>query len=339
MPYHVKQTYSFMKALCQVIYQNLRKSIVYSIVIIQFIILVRLYVDKQELHLLVNPLLPDTFWHVHLNQQKVSVRAMDNFSFDKHSVLVMACGRDVADALPTFKTNLYSLVSLFKDYHILLGESDSIDNTLAYMQQWQQTDNNVHVYTYGYLRQTYSIERTPRIAYCRNNLLEHARKKHWLTQAQFLLVLDIDINADPILTVDNFRTNFQYDTRDWAAMTASQTQCYYDIWALRTDVVNYDCWKIIVPFKYQDIAQEKYIHIHKKPIPRDFGLIPVQSAFGGFAIYQTQYLNNCYYEGFDRFDREKCEHVTFHECIVRNGGKIFINSRFQNANGIDTQRS
>ncbi|CAF1472013.1 unnamed protein product, partial [Adineta steineri] len=133
-------------------------------------------------------------------------------------------------------------------------------------------------------------------------------------------------------------TNFHYNLNEWGAMTASQTIRYYDIWALRSTVVNYDCWKEISKYpQYSNLASKIYIDVHTKPIPKDYNLIPVQSAFGGFAIYQTRYLTNCTYDSFDNESvYGKCEHVSFNECVNRNGGKIFVNPAFQNSDGLPT---
>ena len=65
-----------------------------------------------------------------------------------------------------------------------------------------------------------------------------------------------------------------------------------------------------------------------------FGLIPVRSAFGGFEIYQTIYLNNCTYEIANKNHMEKSKHISFYDCVIKNGGKIFINPKFQNADGL-----
>jgi hypothetical protein len=100
-----------------------------------------------------------------------------------------------------------------------------------------------------------------------------------------------------------------------------------------THTLNYDCWEVVDRLKHQEIAQKMYVYVHMKPIPRNFGLIPVRSAFGGFGVYQTIYLNGCYYEAFDQITKQKCEHVSFHDCIISNGGRIFINPKFQNADG------
>jgi hypothetical protein len=271
---------------------------------------------------------------VYYETPKISIRRAFNVSLANDSVIVLACGRDVAEAVPIFRTNLYSILKLFKDYRVLLGESDSKDNTLMSFRHWKDEDSKIYVHTYGNLSTTYSKNRAHRIAYCRNDLLQTVQKNNWINEARFLLVMDIDINANPILTVENFLTNFEYDTRDWAVMTASQTKLYYDVWAVRTHTLNYDCWEVVDPLKYNEIGRKMYVNVHTKPIPREFGLIPVRSAFGGFGVYQTVYLNGCYYEAFDQTIKQKCEHISFHDCVISNGGKIFINPKFQNADGL-----
>lgn len=305
-----------------------------AILIIQFILLVKLNSDYMELYSLANSSFPDTFWHANYEKSRLSIRRVSNVPLRNESVIVLACGRDVEKAFPLFRKNLYSILKLFKDYRILLGESDSKDKTLVSFQSWKAKDGKVHVHTYGHLSLTYSKNRAHRIAYCRNDLLKAARKNNWINNFKFLFVMDIDVNANSVLTVDNFLTNFEYDTRDWAVMTASQTKLYYDIWAVKSETLNYDCWSILEGIKHQEIARKLYIYVHTKHIPREFGLIPVLSAFGGFGIYQTTFLNSCHYEAFDERTEQKCEHIAFHECIIRNGGKIFINPRFQNADGL-----
>ena len=305
-----------------------------TIIIVQFFCLTQNILDYKVLYKLANSSFPDTFWHKSYDTQRNSIRHVVNISLANETVIVLACGRNVEEALPAFRWNLYSILKLFKDYRIVLGESDSTDDTLFSFRRWQDNDAKVYIQSYGNLSKTYSSNRAHRIAFCRNNLLETMRKFKWLDRAQFLLVMDIDINANSILTVDNFLTNFEYDMRDWAVMTASQTKLYYDVWAVRTDTLEYDCWELIDKIKHREIALKVYLNIHTKPIPRDFGLIPVRSAFGGFGIYQTRYLNNCYYEAFDGKTQQKCEHVSFHDCVTNNGGRIFINPKFQNADGL-----
>ena len=235
--------------------------------------------------------------------------------------------------MPIFRRNVERIVALFRNYRILLGESDSSDGTLQLIQKWASESENVFTETYGSLSSMFPDSRTQRIAFCRNHLLKITRQKNWLFDSNYLLVMDVDVNANDVLTVENFVSNFEYDTSSWGVMTASQTQNYYDIWALRAASINYDCWVMIGHYWHKNITEKIYLTVHTRPIPRHFGLIHVYSAFGGFGIYQTRYLNGCWYQGIDKSHRERYKHVSFHECIRRSRGTIFVNSRFHNVEG------
>lgn len=294
---------------------------------------------NRDLFSMVNRSFPDTFWHEHehepfvqrrLHPKKLHTSPLPMLS--NMSVVLVACCRDVENFISGFRRNVQWIVGLFKDYHILLGESDSIDQTLVLLQKWSAIDPSVEVTAYGNLNKLYK-SRTKRIAHCRNNLLNVARSRGWLKEATFFMVLDVDRTASKVLTRSNFLSNFKYDLREWAVMTASQVDHYYDIWPLRNSVVTYDCWKLVNAYvkALREIGKKIFVTIHMKPIPKHHHLIEVQSAFGGFGIYQTQYLANCTYVGsYPDTDMDVCEHVSFHDCIRIQGGRIFINPAFQN---------
>jgi hypothetical protein len=159
----------------------------------------------------------------------------------------------------------------------------------------------------------------------------------------YYLVLDVDVTSTETFTIDNFLSNFIYPSSSWAAMTASQPDKYYDIWALRTwPTVTFDFVERSRPFSLIFIAWgsvvDRLMSRHEKGIPRDHPLIEVQSAFGGAAIYSTRYFSDeCVYNGWMDYGwwlyREQCEHVSFNQCIRKNagGGKFFINPRFRAA--------
>jgi hypothetical protein len=124
-------------------------------------------------------------------------------------------------------------------------------------------------------------------------------------------------------------------------MTASQTNFYYDLWALRTwptmslDYIKYSRQASLFSIAWQSNI-DKLFSIHNKGIPRHYPLIEVQSAFGGAAIYNAKYLSQeCIYNGWMNqglwFFREQCEHVTLNQCVRRKAGdrKVFINPMFE----------
>jgi hypothetical protein len=156
----------------------------------------------------------------------------------------------------------------------------------------------------------------------------------------YYLVLDVDVTSTKIFNIDNFLSNFIYPLSSWAAMTASQPERYYDIWALRAwPTMTFDFLERSRKFSFFSISYksvtDRLLSRHDKGIPRDHPLIEVQSAFGGAAIYSTRYFSDeCEYNGWmDHgfwLNREQCEHVSFNQCITKNagGGNFFINPRF-----------
>jgi hypothetical protein len=311
--------------------------VIFSIAMLKnlFISLMLLHRRYSDLLHLLNNTFPDTFWHTndsHPVPERTRVLNSSSVFLKDESVVVIACCKDVSEFLPVFRRNVEQIVALFGSYRILLGESDSSDSTLHFIQKWASDSKNVFVKTHGNLS-TMISSRTERIAFCRNHLLNITRQKDWLFDSRYLLVMDVDINANNVLTTENFLSNFEYDIGSWAVMTASQTKTYYDIWALRAAGINYDCWITTNQYVHRDIAEKIYVTVHMRPIPRNFGLVHVYSAFGGFGVYQTHYLNDCWYQGMDELRRDRCEHISFHYCIRKNRGSIFVNPRFQNSDG------
>ena len=190
---------------------------------------------------------------------------------------------------------------------------------------------------------------TRRIASCRNLLLKEIYKE--LNWFDYYLVIDVDIGSSLSFDRRDFLSNFVYSSSSssssssWLAMTATQGGEYYDIWALRIDeIVPYDCWKLIrhltsFYFNRRELVR-RLVRIHQKEIPRDVPLIPVQSSFGGAALYPRQSLHHdCFYRG-EKEDSssslvfssgEECEHVSFHQCLTKHspGKSIFINPQFR----------
>ncbi|UJR17125.1 hypothetical protein I4U23_004021 [Adineta vaga] len=239
-------------------------------------------------------------------------------------LVVLSCGRNVEHDINRFRRHVESILDLFhSSSSVHVFESDSNDKTVEKLRQWSRAQ----VYAYGNLVSTYP-ERTERLAYCRNTLLE---KAHAL-KADYILMADLDRFST---TISSFLTNFHYDTNDWSVMTATTSDSYFDIWALRSlsnTVVNYDVWHrgwdLEISWKNycRESVFDQIIGIHKKPIPIQRGLIEVRSAFGGAGLYKANATYKCQYNGA----RTTCEHVPFNLCIRKMyQGRIFINPAFQ----------
>ncbi|QSA95592.1 FkbM family methyltransferase [Methylococcus sp. EFPC2] len=68
-----------------------------------------------------------------------------------------------------------------------------------------------------------------------------------------------------------------------------------------------------------DQAIERYIYSRQIPISTGHAPIPVQSAFGGLAIYRLASALPCDYLGLDADGLETCEHVSFNTKIAERG--------------------
>ncbi len=250
-----------------------------------------------------------------------------------YDVVIVGCARNIDKHLNNTKEKLLMLKSLFKSAKIIIYENDSIDNTLNILKEWEQ-DNLITLIT----EKNVPGKRTQRIAHGRNILLKEALKNKF----DLLLVIDLD---DVIAKLDrnSIRSSFNM-TEDWAAVGANQLERYYDLWALRTydNWMNYDCWECVRKYKkyLNPIATYNCVESKYRNIPQTSKPIQVKSCFGGLTIYKRKYLDGCTYgtglnKQFNEQNNEEynevCEHVLFNQCIINNGGKIYINPKMINS--------
>ena len=211
----------------------------------------------------------------------------------------------------------------FNDYAVILYENDSIDNTRPILQDLKK-DN----YHYIFEDDIKERSRTKRLANGRNKILDKMSEINKNGYYDYFIILDIDdVNSSGIF-VDSIETCFEHE--NWDVLTGNQSGIYYDLWALRKkDDMEYDCWEKVRQNRHNPFAVKKYVHSKLKNYPQTTELLEVNSAFGGAGIYKIQSIpEHCRYVGQHANGKEKCEHVEFNECIKKNGGTIFINTRF-----------
>ena len=95
--------------------------------------------------------------------------------------------------------------------------------------------------------------------------------------------------------------------------------------------MSYDCWN----YCYSKQDPSDCIASKIKNIPTNIIPIEVISCFGGTGIYKREYMDNCSYgNGMHTIYNKTtmiCEHLAFNNCIVRNGGRLYINPKFINS--------
>lgn len=236
----------------------------------------------------------------------------------KYNYRVCICGvvRDIEPYINTTVQNLNRIASWFTKADIVLVESDSSDRTVQFLSR----QPNIQFVTLGNLTQQGIHSREERIAKCRNTYLNHVTKN--LLNYDLMIVVDTDDVLTETVNDNLFETCLSpsvYPT--WDAVFANQSYRYYDIWALRDQIVNYDCWEKI---NSREMDKVTAILQHQHHIPKNTPMKPVISAFGGLGIYKTSCLNEeCVYIGADN-GKTMCEHVSLNTYLTSKGYKLFI---------------
>lgn len=233
--------------------------------------------------------------------------------------------------------NIENIGSLFKSYSIVFVESDSDDDSLELLQEYKKDKENVHIITLGDIRDEVK-SRTIRIGINRNVGIKFCEDNGLLDSHEFYIPMEIDdVNAKPI-NLEGVLSCFKYDLDSWDGMTANQTT-YYDLWTLRKEGwLNYDCWYELdrnrPPYMSRDEAYNILIGSRHIKVPKNYGLIEVDSAHGGLSIYKSSISKGCRYRGYNEKNMfEESDMVSFCEQIKEKGGKIFINSEMINIEG------
>jgi hypothetical protein len=88
-----------------------------------------------------------------------------------------------------------------------------------------------------------------------------------------------------------------------------------------------------------EVARDLAVFSKSIKLPRGGRLVPVESAFGGGAIYTSAAMKNSRYSGFTSSGAEVCEHVPLNLAIHNNGGNIYINPDFVNVEHLGRSHS
>jgi len=255
----------------------------------------------------------------------------DGFNNNTHNYGIIFAGtvKNVENYIQNALKNIEKCGKKFNTFSVVIYENDSTDKTRDIL-----INNKKANYHYIFEDNVAEGRRTMRLANGRNKILQKVKEINQNNQYTYLIMLDLDdINASGEF-INSIDSCFAYDINNWDVLTGNQKGVYYDIWALRKNgIIEYDClgelYKPISQDK-KDVISEIISNTH---FDKSADLIEVDSAFGGIAIYKLAALQNCEYVGEHLNDEypdhsEHCEHVEFHKCIKKNGGKIYINSEF-----------
>ena len=249
--------------------------------------------------------------------------------------------------LPYCLNNITKLVQCFDTLHIVAFYDESQDRSLQLLNDFKR-DNHIDL-TIIVNNKSKFAERTANIAFSRNVLLNYVRTN--FTEYEYFIMMDTnEYSCIGDINLDVFKDAI--DKRDlWDAISFDRDAGYYDTWALSFDPFIYSFfhfhnWKNVV--ENMRVTFNSLLNDYKTNHPNN--LIPVYSAFNGFAIYKTAKFVNCSYSSNIDLDvfppnsinkqialmnipvipnlSNDCEHRKFHlEAIKKNGAKIVISTK------------
>ena len=251
--------------------------------------------------------------------------------------------------LPYCLNNIAKLAQCFATFHIVVFYDESHDHSLHILDDFSLHNPINLTIIVNNNNNTKFADRTANIAFARNALLDYARTR--FAHYDYFIMMDTnDYSCIGDIQMDVFKDAI--DKRDlWDAISFNRDAGYYDTWALSFDpfiysFFHFEDWKNVV--EKMRIAFNSLLNDYKTNDPDK--LIPVYSAFNGFAIYKTSMFLNCSYSSnieLDLFPTDSinkqvelmnvnvipnlnndCEHRKFHlEAIKKNDAKIMISTK------------
>lgn len=257
--------------------------------------------------------------------------------------------------LPYVLVNINKIIasSLFQEIKILVFYDESSDRSLLILNEYNNNNKNMEIIM-NKNKKTHL--RTKNIAFARNSLIDRIREKY--NSYEYFIMMD----SNEYACIGNINTNTikqVLERNDWDSVSFDREAGYYDTWALSFDPYIYSFFHFLNWKKGVGMMIEHFntlLEDYKKNKPDE--LIPVYSAFNGFAIYRTEKFINCTYNSeiditlfpieiimkhqtitdskiIDIFE-DDCEHRHFHlDAIYNYNAKIRIStksvfSKFQN---------
>jgi hypothetical protein len=239
----------------------------------------------------------------------------------KQRVVLCGCIRDEEELVDVNISRLEETGRMFKDYRIVVFESDSKDRTLEKLKKRALMNEKIIILNEikNFTRFSgHGNERMEIMAYCRNKYLEYVQK--YFSDFDFMVVADLDMRGGWYnLGIAN---SIGHDNWDMIGANGLDHGKYYDSYPLRIKDFDDRCYIGGRQNNYDPLIVKKNVVKWIKSKHPDLSpgedLLPVVSCFSGFGIYKIKAIMGCRYLGDD------CEHVLFHKQMHMKGHKKFF---------------
>ena len=252
---------------------------------------------------------------------------------EPREIVVVGTVRNVAKNI--FK-NVNALVNEFKplgNIYFFLVESDSDDNTSIELKRLSQKFPNFSFVSLGNISNEIP-DRIERLIFCRNRYIQEIRSRKVFRESQYIFIIDLD-NSNNLLKANNIEISLKSEG-NWGGLFANQKGRYYDILALRHPIW---CPNSVLEEIYwysnsisKPIAKQLAVYNRMIKLPIQAGLIQVNSAYGGFAIYKTNYLLTHDHTRTRKDSPYDIDFVILNRKIINSGSFLYIDSQLLNCN-------
>ena len=255
---------------------------------------------------------------------------------------ICGCVKNCGPYLIDVFHNIAKIIELLEDYHIFIAFDYGNDNSLNLLDHFQRIyKKKMNIFIN---KNHISNKMTENLANARNQLLKMVNQHQ--SDIDHLIMLDMDdVCAKPI-RISVLKEVIDNKLSDPWDILSFYREPYYDVWALSLAPYYFSCWNFPKPQevlgKYRNYLKSKITNLKKD------SLLPVFSAFSGFAIYKLKAIENCHYEwsifssaqllGKDKLEEtskalnkplvrnkqdQDCEHRFFHlSAIQKNNAQI-----------------
>ncbi|MDR0733946.1 MAG: hypothetical protein LBF08_07825 [Dysgonamonadaceae bacterium] len=257
-----------------------------------------------------------------------------NPSLSESTVIICGIVRNCGKNLKRNIRAIDEICNLVQDYHVVMFENDSTDNTKQTLTDWANNRKNIHISLNDFNTVTipekrnhvnpfFSTHRIEKMASYRNFYLDYIEKEK--LAGDYVIIVDMDVRKIHLEgIIASFSLNYEWDALTSNGISRAPSSYfrkrYYDAYAL------VECGRENIPQTESTIRATQYRWAFLKP---NMPLIQVVSAFGGLAVYRREAIAGCRYGVFANDDEKvesRTEHFFFHQQMKERGhDRIFIN--------------
>lgn len=267
---------------------------------------------------MIDVIAPEPMWPVDPEYKEYydSGVSAGNEAASKTSACIVAIARNSMPALANTLILSAAVARRFQECKMFVFENDSTDQTDVVLDAISSDHSSWfhvrHETLGGIDARGFQPERTERLAYCRNQCLEWVRDN--APSTDWTIVLDTDPAGG--FSVDGvFNSIGRLLERPEAGGMAS-----YSLYKTAEGIAHYDAWAARPTCWWRDRRQEiGFTWFSSFLPPVGSQPMPMNSAFGGLAVYRTPAFLAGGYSG------EDCEHVAHHRRMRDAGYQMFLN--------------